>query len=97
MTTDALSRLPIEGGQINTLTIAIPPWYQEVRDSDTQDAVARSYIQEIQQTGPSQSHYYTYENGLLRYKGKVYIGRDTTVREMILNLVHSSSEGGHSG
>ncbi|XP_026450795.1 uncharacterized protein LOC113350907 [Papaver somniferum] len=41
--------------------------------------------------------YFTYVDGILRYKNRLYIGSGANTRTTILASVHSSSVGGHSG
>lgn len=40
---------------------------------------------------------FTFTNQLLRRKGKLMVGNVGSLREKILQMVHCSSEGGHSG
>jgi hypothetical protein len=42
-------------------------------------------------------HNYTLQQGILRYKGKIYIGNTTDLRSKIFDTFHSSLFGGHSG
>ncbi|XP_026435822.1 uncharacterized protein LOC113333611 [Papaver somniferum] len=41
--------------------------------------------------------YYTYKSEILRYKNRIYVGASNGVRATILNTVHTSAIGGHSG
>lgn len=40
---------------------------------------------------------YKLESGLLKYKGRIYVGEATEIRGELLRAYHSSSFGGHSG
>jgi hypothetical protein len=40
---------------------------------------------------------FTYSNGLLRYKGRVWIGANPELHKKLLLACHSSALGGHSG
>ncbi|XP_016578798.1 uncharacterized protein LOC107876371 [Capsicum annuum] len=46
---------------------------------------------------PDKYQDYKLQSGVLRYKGKVYIGKTTTLRQQLLQIMHSSTIGGHSG
>jgi len=41
--------------------------------------------------------HYALQDGLLRKKGRLVIGPDLVLREQLLQLVHDSPFGGHSG
>lgn len=40
---------------------------------------------------------YSFESGILRYKGRIYVGESTAIRSILIQDYHSSSFGGHSG
>jgi hypothetical protein len=40
---------------------------------------------------------YSLENGILRYKGKLYIGNDLKLQHQLPKAFHNSALGGHSG
>ena len=40
---------------------------------------------------------YTFKNGILRYKSKIVVGRNTDLRQEIMKSFHNSELGGHSG
>lgn len=40
---------------------------------------------------------YTFSEGLLRFKGKLYIGTSTSLKQQLLDSFHKSALGGHSG
>jgi hypothetical protein len=103
---DALSRQFQEEGmdeeanntlQCNSSTvITIPTWSQDVQNSYTKDAHCLKLLQELTINATSHSHM-TLEAGILRFKGKIYIGSTTNLREKIFDTFHSSLFGGHSG
>jgi len=41
--------------------------------------------------------HYSLQSGLLRYKGRVWIGDDPAFQQQLISQFHSSSWGGHSG
>ena len=41
--------------------------------------------------------HYSCADGLLRYKGRIWVGSDPELRLQLIHVVHSSALGGHSG
>ena len=44
----------------------------------------------------SSSPDYSYHQGIVRYKGRVYIGVTTELRRQLISCMHDSAVGGHS-
>lgn len=92
---DALSRKD-EDGEIQHATVLQPAWVQEVMKSYDNDTEAKDIIAECTMS-PFNVSYYSYTDGILKYKGKIYIGNNADFRAQVINYMHSSSIGGHSG
>lgn len=92
---DALSR-KVEEALINQVTVVQPMWILEVVSSYAGDQFAQSAISECTIRPYDVSLFY-YESGLLKFKGKIYVGEGTGLRERILKQIHESNLGGHSG
>ena len=45
----------------------------------------------------NQSSKYSWQNGLLKRKGKLVVGNDPTLRQELLKYFHSLTKKGHSG
>ena len=69
---------------------------QEVQQSWITDIHLQKLITELKANTSSHKHY-TWENNELRRKGKLVVGIDGTLRKKILQWLHASAEGGHSG
>lgn len=95
---DALSRkLEFKKeGALSALTLPSTSWLNQLRTSYTQDPKLQDVLQKLEQ-GVLDQQRYTMKDGLLFYKGKFYIGAFTDMRNQILQLLHSSPQGGHSG
>lgn len=91
---DALSRVVLELASCSALSCVQPTWMQEVVDSYTQDSVAQQAIQQLI-IAPDSVPLHSYQQGILRYKGKVYIGNSEAIKQKILQAVQSSALGGH--
>ncbi|XP_026417003.1 uncharacterized protein LOC113312466 [Papaver somniferum] len=71
-------------------------WTQDIIDNYDDDSTVQNLIAQLTLT-PSSNLKYTYLNGILRYKERLYIGSSTSTRTKILDSIHSSAVGRHSG
>ncbi|PHU25293.1 hypothetical protein BC332_03625 [Capsicum chinense] len=69
--------------------------YRKRAENRVADALSR--IPEEQAINPNHNQDYKLTSGVLRYKGKVYIGKTTALRQQLLYIMHTSAFGGHSG
>ncbi|XP_026439743.1 uncharacterized protein LOC113338565 [Papaver somniferum] len=90
---DELSRLP--HASCFSLSLYQPQWSSDIISSYDSDTVAQNLITQLL-ISPTLQHY-TYLQGILRFKGRLYIGSGNAIRSSILQSVHSSVVGGHSG
>lgn len=92
---DALSRVRQFVGSL-TASSAVPLWITEVVKSYSLDTKYRDIIAEL--ALDAQAHpQYTYKHGILRYKNKIVIGNNTSLRQDLIQTFHKSELGGHSG
>lgn len=80
----------------NALSLCQPSWVQEVvnsyeTDVEAQDLLVRLAIQSPDEQG------YSLHHGLIRYKGKLWIGENSALRTKLISALHNSAVGGHSG
>ena len=100
---DALSRQhaeqpedPEENELCMATSIAIPAWTGDVTASYEGDEHCLKLLQEL--TLDKDSHpNFSIHSGVLRYKGRIYIGQTTNLKDRIFSSFHSSIFGGHSG
>lgn len=71
-------------------------WLVEIIASYDQDSEAQEIIAGCT-LRPLDVSLYTYQDWLIKYKGKIYIGRSNELRMQFIQFMHSSSMGGHSG
>lgn len=72
-----------------------PTWIEELKASYQVDAEVQQILQSI--VGSSEATgKFSLQNGLLLYKGKIYLGRNCSLKSKALSLVHDSPLGGHS-
>ncbi|XP_039069863.1 uncharacterized protein LOC120216557 [Hibiscus syriacus] len=95
---DALSRQWEYQGQCLAMgtTLIIPRWVQKVEDSYKDDKIVADWISTLTIT-PSADPRWKYSNGILRFQNRVYIRATGALRLQILQTLHDSPQGGHSG
>jgi hypothetical protein len=91
---DALSRKP-HPEQLMAISSTIPLWTNEVLDIYVEDHKCKE-LEEWLRISPSIVPNFTLSNGIIRYKGKFFIGSTTDLRKKLLESFHSSALGGHS-
>lgn len=92
---DALSRVH-EDEELQALSYCIPKWTESLMDGYKDDPLATKMLTELA-VQPIPGGKFTLQDGLLRYKGRVYVGTNTIAQNHILQALHSSGVGGHSG
>ncbi|GAB2284266.1 hypothetical protein Dimus_039655 [Dionaea muscipula] len=90
---DALSRRHEE--KLSAMMAVTPSWMEEIQRSYTTDPYAQSLIQALNSDFPKPP--YSLQSGLLRHKGKMYIGAMGNLRQQLLQEHHCSPHSGHSG
>lgn len=92
---DALSRRD-EESNISQITVLQPMWITEVVASFECDNMAQEASLECT-IRPQDVSFFQYISGLIKFNGKIYVGRGAGLREKILQQVHESNLGGHAG
>lgn len=99
---DALSRRMQDTDDADPILAALqvsthkPDWMAQLEASYSGDTECQEIIRKLlvdPQTVPS----YHYDAGLLRKKGRLYVGNSNDLRQQILKSLHASPLGGHSG
>lgn len=93
---DALSRVDKATlYDIASLSVVKPLWLQEVQNGYTLDSKATQLLAELSVSSPAGNYFL--QNGINRYKGRVWIGSHPSLQSKILSSLHASAIGGHSG
>lgn len=74
----------------------MPTWIQKLQDGYFEDPDDKQLLTELTLTG-SNTKGYTLQDGVIRFNGRVWIGNNSLAQQHILEAVHDSSIGGHSG
>lgn len=97
---DALSRSPNLKGEeaesCQVIAVVVPEWVQDIKKSYETDIQAHKILNMIGTTADPDGNYQL-ESGLLKYKGRLYVGESTDIKHQLLTVYHSSAFGGHSG
>jgi hypothetical protein len=72
--------------ECHAVSVVVPQWLSDVQSSYSQDTEA-----------PSVVPHFTLVDGLLKYKGRIWVGADDQLKTQILTALHCSSVDGHSG
>ncbi|KAE8654131.1 Thioredoxin superfamily protein [Hibiscus syriacus] len=98
MVADALSRRWEDQAQCLTMgvTVLIPSWVQEIEESYKGDSLAQNWISIMTINHVAESKW-KFSRAVLRYDERVYIGATGSLRLQIIQSLHDSPQGGHSG
>lgn len=89
---DALSRKE----EVAALSVTIPTWIKEVIDSCENGDFSQKCISYCLM-GTSTAGEMSYQNGILKIKGKLYVGVGNDIRKKLIEELHSSQQGKHFG
>ena len=90
---DALSRREPVCQALSSVT---PSWINEIEQSYMGDKTYQQLLEKLTINATSVPDY-TIHSGILRYKGRIGIGNSTNLRTTLLQSLHASAVGGHSG
>ena len=93
---DALSRHPSPPAQLNVVSSSTPVWLAVVVSSYDKDPAATQLIQELL-LAPDAHPPFSLSNGVLRKKGRIWVGHNPGLQQQQISTLHSSAVGGHSG
>jgi hypothetical protein len=93
---DALSQHPAPTDQLLALSFVTPIWLEKVQEGYNEDVKAKQIIAALA-VSPQSIPHFNLSNGLLRYKSRIWIGTNVEMQHQILEAMHSSAIGGHSG
>jgi hypothetical protein len=83
-------------GHLYAISFPSPTWLDDLRASYEEDEELKSLVSRLQASGEGEGHY-TLNQGLLLYKDRFCIGKESGMKIKVLALIHDSLLGGHSG
>jgi hypothetical protein len=78
------------------ISTCTPVWLQSMQEGYQQDPKTQQMLTALL-VKPDAIPHFTLVEGILRYKNKVRVGDNLPLQQQILEAVHSSTGGGHSG
>lgn len=94
---DALSRkFQHDEEELCHISACTPTWLQEVTTGYASDSYSSQLLTELT-VQPNARKHFSLHAGLLKYKGRIWIGNNRQLQLKLLTEVHSNPIGGHSG
>jgi hypothetical protein len=93
---DALSRKYEDEGSLFSLSFIVPDWLQAVHQEWLQDPKSLHLIQQLQNKAQAPPGY-SWLQDELRYKGRLYLSKQSKLKSMVLSELHATPTAGHSG
>ena len=78
------------------ITAVRPVWMEELQKSYEGDDHCQNIMAQLI-LDPNAHTDYTMVDGMLRYQGKLYVGSANNIRNQVIQVLHASAIGGHSG
>lgn len=93
---DALSR--VEGSEILHMEMSVMDCdlMKQIQEAYEEDPVSKQLIEELKINSKAKKHF-TWSNNVLRRKSKIAIPANVALKNKLLQWLHGSGQGGHSG
>jgi hypothetical protein len=82
--------------EFNAVSEVVPQWLTDVQNSYRHDPAAQSLMARLALDLLAVPRF-TRNNGLIRYKGHIWLGNDKILQQWLVATLHTSLIGGHSG
>lgn len=92
---DALSRRHHDS-ELLAISAVEPTWLQVLVEGYDADSDTMKLWQELS-LSPTNDKGYSLEQGVIRFKGRISVGKNALAQQHIIQALHSSGVGGHSG
>jgi hypothetical protein len=92
----ALSRHPAPLLELSALSTCSPAWIQKVQEGYKMDSKAHELLSALA-IAPDSIPHFTLKESILRYKNRIWLGNNETLQQQVLQALHCSAIGGHSG
>jgi hypothetical protein len=93
---DALSRNPVFAcDQLMAVSHSTPIWLEEVAKGYLNDEQAQKLLAKLAISSPVD--HFTLHDGLIHYKGRIWLGNNSNLQSKITQALHDGAAGGHSG
>lgn len=92
---DSLSRC-FPKKSVCAVSESVPSWLSRLQEGYLEDPQAQQLLTELSLSSSPNTDY-SLVDGIIRHKGRVWVGNNITAQQHILQALHSSGIGGHSG
>lgn len=92
---DALYRYP--GAQLSHIYRCTPTWTLEVVQGYQDDPQAQELLTKLVVAPDKSIAPFSLHQGLIRHKGRVWLGNNITMQTKVISVLHDSAVGGHFG
>jgi len=92
---DDVLRMNHSTGILSALSVVLPTWLQSVQDSYKDQPAAQKLFQSLALQSP-QGHF-SRDQGIIKYKGAIWLGHSNDIQQTVIEQLHASPIGGHSG
>lgn len=92
---DALSRRQ-QPDSLLAISSCTPSWTDNLANGYSYDPVSKALLTELSVTSPNEAGY-SLQDGVIKYRGQIWVGNNELAQSHILKALHSSGIGGHSG
>ena len=94
---DALSRRPCnDEDTLAAISFCQPTWLKEIKEGYRTDPRSSKIIQDLSRDPNSHTNF-VFIDGVLKHKGKIWVGHNKAVQDSLLQAGHDTTIGGHSG
>jgi hypothetical protein len=93
---DALSRQPEQNEEVHSISIGIPSWLLRLQESYDSDPEAKKLLIELSLTAENVQGF-NLKDGVIKFRDKIWVGNNNLTQNHIMQALHSSAVGGHSG
>jgi hypothetical protein len=83
-------------GSLFSLSFIVPDWLQAVFQEWLQDPKSSQLIQQLQSSAPTPPGY-SWLHDELKYKGHLYLSKQSKIKSTVLSELHATPTAGHSG
>lgn len=92
---DALSRTP-DRLSIHAVSQGLPAWLEKLQLGYQDDAETKQLLAELSLQSPNDKGY-SLSNGIIKFRGRIWLGNNSLAQQHVMQALHASGIGGHSG
>jgi len=93
---DALSRRAHDSVTCMAISVVVPQWCEEIVDSYSTDPQAQQLLSKLAISADAVPHY-SLDGGLIKFKNTIWLGTNSVLHNKVVQALHGSAIGGHSG